>query len=138
MRSTCFAHLQDYTPGVTHNLFRLFWESETWQGEYDVPKSPEDIPVDERVHVVATQFKFGEMMYAGMSGGYNCSFRTNVDCADPSRVTEKGVNLIYAGAHCHAPSCLRMDLINMDTGQLVCRNTPVYGVTDEVYDEKGE
>ena len=129
---------EDYIPGHQQNLFRLFWMAESWQGEYDVPKAPASVPPEERVHVLTSTFKFGEMMYGGMSGGWNCSFRTNVDCADPTRVTEKGVNIIYAGAHCHAPACLYMELVNLDTGELVCRNKPVYGTTDAVYDEIGK
>ena len=31
--------------------------------------------------------------------------------------------------HCHAPTCLRVDLYNNDTGELICRAEPVYGGT---------
>ena len=44
-----------------------------------------------------------------------------------------GVNLIYAGGHCHAPSCISMELYNADTGKLLCRHSPVYGQSDKVY-----
>jgi len=27
-----------------------------------------------------------------------------------------GINLIYAGGHCHAPSCISLNLYNADTG----------------------
>ena len=43
-----------------------------------------------------------------------------------------GVNLIYAGGHCHAPSCISMELYNADTGKLLCRHSPVYGESDKV------
>jgi hypothetical protein len=31
--------------------------------------------------------------------------------------------------HCHAPTCLRLDFYNNDTGKLLCRVEPVYGGT---------
>ena len=34
--------------------------------------------------------------------------------------------------HCHAPSCLSMELYNADTGMLLCRHDPVYGKTHQV------
>ena len=43
-----------------------------------------------------------------------------------------GINLIYAGGHCHAPSCISMELYNADTGKLLCRQSPVSGKSDEV------
>ena len=33
--------------------------------------------------------------------------------------------------HCHAPSCLSMELYNADTGMLLCRHDPVYGKTHQ-------
>ena len=29
--------------------------------------------------------------------------------------------------HCHAPTCLRLDFYNNDTGKLLCRVEPVFG-----------
>lgn len=54
-----------------------------------------------------------------------------------------GIHLIYAAGnprprsspppgHCHAPSCLSMELYSADTGKLLCRHDPVYGKTHEV------
>ena len=31
-----------------------------------------------------------------------------------------GINLMYAGGHCHAPSCVSIELYNADTGELIC------------------
>ena len=39
----------------------------------------------------------------------------------------RGVELIYAGGHCHAPTCISMELWNNDTGELLCRNIATYG-----------
>lgn len=38
-----------------------------------------------------------------------------------------GFKPILLGGHCHAPTCLSMELWNADTGELICRNLPTYG-----------
>ena len=63
----------------------------------------------------------------------DCTF--DADCHDRSG---SGINLIYAGGHCHAPSCLSMELYNVDTGELLCRQEPVFGQgSGQPYDELG-
>ena len=42
-----------------------------------------------------------------------------------------------AGSHCHAPNCLRQELHNVDTGEVLCVATPIVGKTDAVFDEIG-
>lgn len=60
-----------------------------------------------------------------------CDTRKNSGCS--GNITGfDGVNLIYAGGHCHAPSCISMELYNADTGKLLCRHSPVYGQSDKV------
>ena len=43
--------------------------------------------------------------------------------------------------HCHAPTCLAMEIWNNKTGQLLCRQEPVYGgsgqITPAKFDEEG-
>lgn len=59
------------------------------------------------------------------------------------RWTVSNVRLIYAIGHCHAPSCLRMELYRNDTGhnmELLCRQVPIYGkgnVVSDRFDEVG-
>ena len=50
-----------------------------------------------------------------------------------------GVELVYAGPHCHAPSCLGMELYNDDSGEVLCSMKPIYGTGDpeDKFDEKG-
>ena len=60
-----------------------------------------------------------------------CDQRKGGECAGNSTGFD-GINLIYAGGHCHAPSCISMELFNADTGKLLCRHDPVYGQSDEV------
>ena len=47
-----------------------------------------------------------------------------------------GINLIYAGGHCHAPSCIRQELWNADTNEIICNMTAKYG--DEKYGKTTE
>ena len=61
-----------------------------------------------------------------------CELRKGGECAGNATGFD-GVHLIYAGGHCHAPSCISMELFNADTGKLLCRHDPVYGESDEVY-----
>ena len=51
----------------------------------------------------------------------------------------KGVRLAYAGPHCHAPSCISMELYNADTGVLLCRVLGDFGQGrgNVTFDEKG-
>ncbi|MBT4942158.1 MAG: hypothetical protein HON29_03890 [Candidatus Magasanikbacteria bacterium] len=44
-----------------------------------------------------------------------------------------GMKFIYAGPHCHAPTCISMELYNGDTGDLLCRVVPEYGQGRENY-----
>ena len=62
---------------------------------------------------------------------HECDLRKGGECAGNSTGFD-GVHLIYAGGHCHAPSCISMELFNADTGKLLCRHDPVYGQSDEV------
>merc|ERR1711937_205310 len=48
-----------------------------------------------------------------------------------------GIKLMYAGGHCHAPSCISLDLYNADTGDLLCRQKPTYGTGTKIFNEKG-
>ena len=61
-------------------------------------------------------------------------------------VPGEGARLLYAGGHCHAPSCLGIWLYRNDPGhemELLCHQAPIYGNgtgTNSVagmYDEKG-
>lgn len=49
---------------------------------------------------------------------HECDVRYSPHCA--GNVTG-GVNMVYLSHHCHAPSCLKAELWNADTGELICR-----------------
>ncbi len=66
----------------------------------------------------------------------DCSVRQNPGCWGNTS-DYQGIHLIYAAGHCHAPSCISMELYNADTDQLLCRHDPVYGKTHAIFDELG-
>ena len=42
---------------------------------------------------------------------------------------------MYAGGHCHAPSCHSIELYNADTGELICQHLPIFGTGEEIFNE---
>jgi len=58
-------------------------------------------------------------------------------CMDGSKVGPGGFKLILAATHCHAPNCLKQELINLDTGEILCSAVPIVGKSEEVFDEMG-
>jgi len=48
-----------------------------------------------------------------------------------------GIMPLVIAAHCHAPSCIREELYNADTGDLLCRVTALYGNGTEAHNEAG-
>ena len=67
--------------------------------EYDVPRCPAGTPVEECTHTI-----------------------TGV-------VTPPAGDMHFVGAHyhCHAPTCIRMEIYNNVTGELLCREEPYHG-----------
>ena len=103
--------------------FRVYYEEYTNQseaffmfqaidagGEYDVPQALAGTPPQERVHTVAQDFTVASTL-----GGAH----------PPTPTTD--VLLLRAGTHCHAPACINETLTNLDTGELICYNAPLYG-----------
>jgi hypothetical protein len=130
---------QDFVPATptkpaSHaNLVRFFKETEADAGEYDVVKAPEGTAPEDTVYEITAHFQT-------RNGMAECNPRTSPHCAGAD---QSGTLLVYASCHCHAPSCLGCELWNSDTGELICRQTPVYGrsavasnVTNK-YDEEG-
>ena len=95
------------------NAFRLYWQTEEWSGEYDVPQCAAGTPPQQCVHTL------------------NCSLVTDVWCGQISDVEAAGgrFKLLYMAFHQHSPAVLSGELINADTGALICRSVPLYGAT---------
>eukprot|EP00462_Mataza_sp_D1_P015332 CAMPEP_0175150732 /NCGR_PEP_ID=MMETSP0087-20121206/18060_1 /TAXON_ID=136419 /ORGANISM="Unknown Unknown, Strain D1" /LENGTH=727 /DNA_ID=CAMNT_0016436763 /DNA_START=67 /DNA_END=2250 /DNA_ORIENTATION=+ len=120
-----------YEPKKITNLVRLYYQTEAWAGEYDVPKCPAGTPPEECVHQIEAHFTAKDLLYG-------CSLRGNPHCTGHD-ATAKGIKLIYGAPHCHAPSCISMELYNADTGELICGVQPHYGtgdVKENKFDEK--
>ena len=121
---------QDYvaassaSPATHVNLHRYYFQTEAYAGEYDIVQCPKGTPSSECAQEITARFQVKDLLY--------CAF--DPDC----KVEGKGIQLIYAGGHCHAPSCISMELYNQDTGELLCKQEPIFGRGgDDPFDEKG-
>ena len=103
------------------SLERFYYQTESYSGEYDIPKCPEDIPSNECVHSITAHWNARDMIDNNLIGN------------------SSGFELIYAGPHCHAPTCLSMELYDSDTGNLLCRVDGILGEGNNTkkYDERG-
>jgi len=105
---------QAAAPASHQNLHRFYFTTEAYAGEYDVVKCSDDLPAEQCVQEITAHWQVKDMV--------DCNY--DPDCHDRSGV---GINLIYAGGHCHTPSCISLDLYNADTGELICSQSPVSG-----------
>ncbi|CAB9523806.1 Stress up-regulated Nod 19 [Seminavis robusta] len=119
-------YFEEYVPAKAtappshQNLYRIYRQTESFAGEYDVVQCPPGTPPSQCVHQITARFSVLDLQ------------------KDSGREDADGIQLVYAGPHCHAPSCLSMELYNADTGHLLCRSEPIKGQsTDRVYDELG-
>ena len=103
------------------SLVRLYFQTEAYSGEYDIPQCTAGIPSSQCIHSISSKVSGSDLLSANQRG------------------TSIGTKLIYAAPHCHAPTCISMELYNGDTGQLLCHVDGVLGQgRDQVrYDEKG-
>ena len=123
------ASAQLVTMQASHqNLVRMYWMTEAYAGEYDIVQCPAGTPPSQCIQIISSRWPVKNMI-AGCDGPW---------CAGKDLKKADGVELIYAGPHCHAPSCISMELYNADTGELLCRVEPRPGrSTDKVFDEMG-
>ena len=100
------------TPASHLNLRRFYFQTEAYASEYDILPCSSGIAPGDCVQEITARFQVGMM----------------TDCSkDDASCYGRDIQLIYAGGHCHAPSCISIELYNMDTGQLLCRQLPVWG-----------
>jgi hypothetical protein len=123
---------QDYVPAepkatppkaASHqNLVRFFKETEANAGEYDIVKGENNVEKDKTIYQIKAHFHTRD-------GVAECNPRTSPHCGskDTHGHDKSGITLIYASCHCHAPSCLKCELWNADTNELICAQRPVYG-----------
>ena len=127
------------------NLFRTWWSTEATNNEYDVPKSQFNCrdattPAADCVHELKSKFQ-GKDMIAGAHGGGGSQCMVSGDpaaCGNITLIQERDggrFELMYMAAHCHTPACMSLELWNDDTGELICRNAPIYGNGVEAHNE---
>jgi len=137
---------QEYTPAINeskpshYNLERIYYQTEAWAGEYDIPPAfalpGKPIP------------GYPKWPLNKPTPGTTCTGTCpdGKDCHCIHTITYhwnmSNVRLIYAGGHCHAPSCISMELYRNDTGtpELLCRQIPQVGKGNfpvDKFDEAG-
>jgi len=137
---------QEYKPATgsvaaSHsNLPRIYYQTEAHAGEYDIPpafaRPGELIP------------GYGKWPENKPTPGTTCTGTCpdGPDCHCEHTITYhfevSNIRLLYAGGHCHAPSCISIELWENSTGtpNLLCHQLPAYGtgnVTKDKYDEAG-
>ena len=107
-------YYQEYQPRFhVIALPRAVWAIGAFIGEYDVPQCKPGTPVADCKHEI-----WGVVRPAG-----------------------DNLHVAAMHFHCHAPTCLAMEIWNNRTGELLCRQEPVYGGTGRVdlpkFDETG-
>lgn len=136
---------QDYTPATrdqaaSHtDLTRLYWQTESFAGEYDVPQGsgsglapPAMVKQSDGsfVHSIASYFTVQQMIW-------DCNPETDPVHCMPNGT--QGFELVVAAGHCHAPACISIELYNNDTQPptLLCTQLPVFGTGGDRFEEPG-
>lgn len=137
-----FQEYKEVGEEVSHyDLPRIYYQTEAWAGEYDIPPAfalPEK-PIPGYPNWPLNTPTPGTTCTGNCPNGKDCECIHTI----VYKWTVSNMRLIYAGGHCHAPACIKMELYRNDTGhemELLCRQEPVYGkgnVTDNKYDELG-
>ncbi|KAL1520060.1 hypothetical protein AB1Y20_023535 [Prymnesium parvum] len=127
-----------------YDLPRYYYQTEGWAGEYDVPPAfRRDPPIPGYPDWPASN-----STALHLTPGSTCTGRCpdGDDCECIHTITYhwqiSNVSMLYAGGHCHAPSCIGIELWKNDTGvpQLLCNQTTRYGsgeVQKDKFDEAG-
>ncbi len=126
-------YYSDFKPEEQASSVHLEWQ--LGHIEYDVTQSPPGTPAQEAVHTLKSDFTGRDFLE--LAGGEGCNPVTQPYCVDFEKFEQRGLSLVMAGGHCHAPACLSLELFNGDTGELICRIEPVHGQADTSKDEDG-
>lgn len=87
-----------YGPGWTQ------WGIGANTAEYDIPRCPAGTPVEQCTHEI-----------------------TGTVTPPGSGVPGEGYHVVAAHYHCHAPTCLSLEVYNNQTGELLCREETYHG-----------
>merc|ERR1711871_180060 len=106
-------YFQEYDPKQhVVVLPRAVWAIGAFIGEYDVPQCEAGTPVEQCKHEIWVVVTPDSDRRAG-------------DATPP-------LHIAAIHFHCHAPTCLAMEIVNNKTGELLCRQEPVYGGTGQI------
>jgi hypothetical protein len=138
------------TPASHRNLQRVYQQTEADAGEYDIPPAfaKPGFPVPGYPGWPANKPTPGTTCTGTCPDGPDCEcfheihFKWNVGTEQeahvPLNTTDNAMYLIYAGGHCHAPSCLGIELYRNDTGEKLCSQEPIYGKGDVLHNKWDE
>jgi len=129
-----------------HDLPRYYYTTEAYAGEYDIPpafRRPSDPSIPGYPNWPASST--GDMHPTpGSTCTGDCPDGPDCECVHTITYhwTMSYARMLYAGGHCHAPSCISIELYRNDTGtpELLCRQEAHYGkgeVTKDRFDEAG-
>lgn len=139
-----FQEYQDNVPKTGrpshYDLPRIYYQTEANAGEYDIPPA--------FVRPGETIVGYPGWPVGKPTPGTTCTGTCpdGPDCECIHTITYhwnvSNIRLLYAGGHCHAPSCVSLELYRNDTGtpKLLCRQLPKYGqgrVHEDKFDEAG-
>jgi len=136
-------YFKDYFPKIDLPAFHLEWSLTGCipgeipgnprlckRIEYDVPAAPDGVPPEKAVHDITSVWTVRDMMH------HACDRATDPYCADPGPAEKRGLFMLMAGAHCHAPACMEAELRNANTGEVLCHIKPRHGASDRAKDER--
>jgi hypothetical protein len=137
-------YFEEYNPKTISNAFRLYWQTEEWNGEYDIPQCAPGTPAESCVHTITSQLKAIDLL-GGLTtpldaNRLNCSYYQDTWCGQVANVEATGgkFKLLNMAFHQHSPAVISGELINADTGDLICRNQGLMGSTNgQPFDENG-
>jgi len=125
------------------DLTRFYYQTEAWAGEYDVP--PAFRLPDTPAIVGYPDWPVGKPTPGTTCTG-TCPDGPDCDCVHTIALAwnVSNIRILYAGGHCHAPSCVSLSLYINDTATgnltLLCDQIPVHGkghFPADKFDEKG-
>jgi len=134
--------------GTSHaHLPRFYYQTEAWAGEYDIPpalRRDADPPIPGYPEIAISTSATDLHLTPGTTCTGTCPHGADCECVHTITYhwTMSNARMLYAGGHCHAPSCIDIRLYRNDTGtpKLICRQASKYGqgdVAHDKYDEAG-
>jgi len=129
------------------HLPRFYYQTEANAGEYDIPpafRRAADPPIVGYPEVPISTSPTDLHLTPGSTCTGSCPSGPDCECVHTITYhwTMTNARMLYAGGHCHAPSCIDISLYRNDSGtpELICRQASKYGkgdVSHDRFDEAG-